>query len=310
MLEKKIINQDNFTKLEKVTKCPCCLSDENTELLKLDNDKKIKQFKEYSRIYYSDLLNDLDKNMIVLSRCLNCDHLYYKYQPSDEFLSKMYQIREYKKKENINKNINASKKKNKKFSKILKKISSINNGKKLFDFGAGDGSLQSKCEDFDIDYYGFEPIESRNNKIDNKKNFSDFQVVKSKNLKFDIVVINQVLEHLKDPLNIMNNIHSICHNKTIIYISVPNINRCKEKSRLLNSWPYDEEFGHHTLAPFQHLQGFNTKSLILLMRNSNFEVSKSIKTLLHANIDIFRILIGLFFKKISTTDILFVKKRL
>jgi len=295
--------------LKKIIKCPCCLNEEIIEFLKLDNNKKIIQYRNYSNIFYNGILNTVDQDKVILNKCLNCNHIFYKYQPSDEFLSRMYEIKENLKKKNENKNVKAIIKKNKKLTAIIKKTSSINNGSKLFDFGAGDGSLQNICESFKIDYYGYEPIEIRNNKIDNIKNFSDLKILKDKNLKFDIVIINQVLEHLKSPLDALNTIHSICHDKTMVYVSVPNINRSKEKDRLFNSWPYDEKFGHHTLSPFQHLQGFNTKSLILLMSNADFEVSKSIKTALNMNINFIRIFFGLFLKKISTTDILFVKKR-
>ena len=216
------------------------------------------------------------------------------------------------KKENLKKNLKKkteiSKKKTRKLNELIKKVTSINNGKKLLDFGAGSGSLQNICQNFNIDYFGYEPVESRSKKIDNIRNFSNFEILKNKNINFDFIVLNQVLEHMKNPLVAMTEIYSLCNDKTLVYVSVPNLNRSKEKEKLLQSWPYDKKFGHHTLAPFQHLHGFNTKSLILLMNNAGFEVSKSPRTILNMNIKFFRIFFGLFLKKISTTDILFKKK--
>ena len=113
------------------------------------------------------------------------------------------------------------------------------------------------------------------------------------------------MEHLKDPLIVMDKLKNFCHSKSIIYVSVPNFNRSKEGGDFLSSWPYDARFNHHTIAPFQHLHCFNTQSLIKLMVNSGFKIKINLKILLYFNINILRIFLGLFIKKMSTTDIIF-----
>ncbi len=91
-------------------------------------------------------------------------------------------------------------------------------------------------------------------------------------------------------------------------MSVPNFNRSKEGSNFLSSWPYDIRFNHHTIAPFQHLHCFNNESLIKLMVNSGFKIKLNLKIIFYFNLYILRIFLGLFIKKLSTTDIIFELK--
>ena len=290
------------TQIDQVFRCPCCNSENLKTILKLDKDKKINSFKEYSKKYYRNFLNNFPSEKVILAQCVFCLHLFYKYQPSEIFLYEMYSIHKKKK---IQKNSSINTKKNIYLRKVLSKILRINKCYSILDYGSGAGQFKEIAEGLNLSYYAYEPIKERN-LIDKKKNFfSNLNELQNMNIKFDIIFINQVLEHIKDPLFVMKNIKVLCHSKTIIYVSVPNFNRSKEGGKFFSSWPYDVRFNHHTIAPFQHLHCFNTLSLLKLMKNSGFKIKLNLKTIFRFSTLIFRVFLGLILKKVSTTEILF-----
>ena len=291
--------------IDQLLQCPCCLSQSFQEVLSLDNKRKKNSYSEYSKKYYQKFLDQFPFDKVVLVKCNKCLHLFYQYQPSETFLNEMYSIH----KKNKIKNLNfIDEKKVKKARKLLSKILNLSKCKTLLDFGSGSGYLKDISAEFNLDYYGYEPSKERNLILSENNIFSNFDDLSRKNIKFDIIIINQVLEHIKNPLFVMRDIKNLCHSNTIIYVSVPNFNRSKEGSKFFDSWPYDPKFNHHKLAPFQHLHCFNTYSLFKLMNNSGFKMKLDFKTILDQNIFILRILLGLVIKKISTTDIIFELK--
>tara|TARA_Y100001958_G_C21148691_1_gene485419 strand:- start:139 stop:1017 length:879 start_codon:yes stop_codon:yes gene_type:complete len=284
--------------IDQILKCPCCNNKNFITISKLDDIQKINSFKDYSKKYYQNFLNSFPHEKVILVKCDICLHLFYEFQPSESFLKSMYKIHQE----------NKIKKKNlasAKMRKILSKISKIDKHNTVLDYGSGSGSLREVARELNLNYYAYEPSKERN-LLDGEKNiFSSLQDLDNQKIKFDIIIINQVLEHLKDPLIVMNNLKNFCHSKSIIYVSVPNFNRSKEGSNFLSSWPYDIRFNHHTIAPFQHLHCFNAQSLIKLMANSGFKIKINLKIIFYFNIYILRIFLGLFIKKLSTTDIIF-----
>jgi SAM-dependent methyltransferase len=290
------------TQIDQVFRCPCCKSENLKTILKLDNDKKINSFKKYSKKYYQNFLSNFSFEKVILARCVFCLHLFYKYQPSEIFLNEMYSIHQ---KNKIKKTLSIDTKKNINIRKILSKILRVNKCYSILDYGSGAGQLKEIAEELNLSYYAYEPSEERNLIDKKKKFFSNLNELQNVNIKFDIIFINQVLEHTKDPLFVMKNIKVLCHSKTIIYVSVPNFNRSKEGGKFFSSWPYDVRFNHHTIAPFQHLHCFNTLSLLKLMKNSGFKIKLNFKTVFNFNILILRVFLGLILKKVSTTEIVF-----
>ena len=89
------------TQIDQVFRCPCCNSENLKTILKLDKDKKINSFKEYSKKYYRNFLNNFPFEKVILVQCVFCLHLFYKYQPSEIFLYEMYFYREIEKEKRI-----------------------------------------------------------------------------------------------------------------------------------------------------------------------------------------------------------------
>lgn len=98
---------------------------------------------------------------------------------------------------------------------------------------------------------------------------------KYSNNQFDCVYMDSVLEHLEDPLKIMQEVHRILKPAGLVYIGVPN------EGSLFN---YSKKYlfpliGKRGISPFikpfvppYHINGFTKISLPKIVSNSNFDV--------------------------------------
>ena len=92
--------------------------------------------------------------------------------------------------------------------------------KKILDFGCGKGHFLTLCNKINTNSYGVElNIENRNllleKKIIVKENVDDFEI------KFDLIFLNHVLEHLSDPVKILNSLKDKLNPNGEIIIEVP-----------------------------------------------------------------------------------------
>ena len=88
-------------------------------------------------------------------------------------------------------------------------------------------------------------------------NQSDFEIYKG---KFDIVVMNQVLEHLIRPLDVLKNISSLLKIGGIITVSVP---YAKKTTTILTKGAFQ---------PLEHINGFTPNSLKKILEEAGFEI--------------------------------------
>ena len=93
-------------------------------------------------------------------------------------------------------------------------------------------------------------------------------------IKFDLIYINQVLEHLENFDEFFENLNYLSKKKTIVYISVPN-------SKILKIQLIKGPF-----QPLEHLNSFNNLNLKKLFSMNNFQT-----------ISIYRILSSVLKKK-------------
>jgi methionine biosynthesis protein metW len=96
-------------------------------------------------------------------------------------------------------------------------------GKRLLDFGCGNGKFLSLCKPLASEVYGIE--------LDKRwyPQFNKFDIIVAPTLDklhhesdFDVVTMLHVLEHLPDPLTILKKIHSRIHKSSLLIIEVPN----------------------------------------------------------------------------------------
>jgi hypothetical protein len=91
--------------------------------------------------------------------------------------------------------------------------------------------------------------------------------------KFAVVQLEQVLEHVTDPLATLQTIRRHCLPDALVRVTVPNLLRADEGGALWEEWPFNGS-RPHTMAPFEHLQGFTPKSLRILVQRAGFAVRR------------------------------------
>jgi len=79
--------------------------------------------------------------------------------------------------------------------------------------------------------------------------------------KFNVVILNHVLEHMENPEEVLKKVHKILNNNGLIVVNVPNAGSLS--SRIYGkSWKY--------VLPNEHLWQFTPQSLISLLKKSGF----------------------------------------
>ena len=273
-------------------RCPACLENTN-DFLHLDSGR-LKKYLAYSQDYYDGMFHKyLDILKPELNKC-KYGHVFYKNMPSDDILSEMYSFE----KEYLN---NPARPPSQDMVQTMKKCFSII-GKKnpcILDYGAGHGRWSNAASIAGFKVVAYEPHASRTVEDNNYELALSEEDIPP--YKFDLIWLEQVMEHVKDPYVLLQDVKKYTHKDTILRLSVPNINRAKEGNEIWHQWPYNGK-SNHTLAPYQHLQGFTQKSLSKLVHRSGFQQLNSLS--LHFNEPVYKIRLTLgkvFRRGLSTT---------
>jgi 2-polyprenyl-3-methyl-5-hydroxy-6-metoxy-1,4-benzoquinol methylase len=136
---------------------------------------------------------------------------------------------------------------------------------KLLDIGAGDGSLDSFLKERGFDAYGVEP--SKIGRSIAKKYWNvDLiagEVSDIQNMRFDVINLSHVLEHVIDPLAVLEKIHNLLNDEGSLSIEVPN-SQSWEMAIFKSTYI-------HIDSP-RHIHHFNKKSLLLLLSKAGFSI--------------------------------------
>lgn len=137
---------------------------------------------------------------------------------------------------------------------------------KVLEIGSSTGILLKSLRDNGWRVTGVEPSKlAAQISVDRgiKTLIGNFEDLNFKSQKFDLVIMNHVLEHLDDPELVVEKIKSVLKSKGWLYIDVPNFGSFSSKLLKIN-WPY--------LMPEEHLWHFTYKSLEKLLGNHGFQV--------------------------------------
>ncbi len=232
-------------------KCPICLSNNTVD-----------HFLTY------DYRLHTTKSSILLKKCGNskCMHIWSAVIPTKKEIESFYKDEFYqhsKKSTDLITYLNR-----KRFFKC------INNGvrTKVLDIGAGDGSLVSFLIEKGLEAYGLEPSKVGRNIA--KKNWNvdlipgDLSDIQSK--RFDVINLSHVLEHVIDPLAILEKINNLLDDNGCLSIEVPNI----------HSWEASifKSIYINIDAP-RHIHHFNKKSLSIALSKTGFSRASTSKEL-------------------------------
>jgi SAM-dependent methyltransferase len=147
-------------------------------------------------------------------------------------------------------------------------------GKKQFsvlDVGCGTGWTSSIWARHGADVTGLEPSAPRARIARERHGFTvieSFVEGLDTNLKFDVIIIRHVLEHLKNPLQVITDLRVHLADKGLLLVIVPNID-CIGKILFREHWTW--------VLPF-HCHFFTPSSLKALLTRAGLTVAKSYQT--------------------------------
>ena len=107
-----------------------------------------------------------------------------------------------------------------------------------------------------------------NAEVSNLTNFDIFEKV-----KFDFVILNNVLEHLRDPVFVIKKIKKFLKKEGVLFIEVPNdFNKFQVSGKIINNikkkwW----------ISPPAHLNYFSHDTLEIFLKRLGFIVKKKIR---------------------------------
>jgi hypothetical protein len=279
--------------------CPICNSNKNNIVALLD-EIKFKRLIDFSTRKYNGYLQELVEDILPVVRfCLDCGHYWYQNLPNMQQLNHLYQVsqplsRSFPDRKPTNYMIREMK-------KLLDMVKSKGQKKEvtLLDFGSGFGRWSRAAADVGFVVTSFEPSKNRSLQKDLPyrlvANYRQFQ-----SQKFDSILLEQVLEHVPDPLKILGQLKNNCHKDTLIKIAVPNIYRNKDGKDVWKTWPYNGE-APHILAPYEHLQGFCPKSMDMMIQKAGFKNLSLYQELRYTKFNFLRRLLGKIIPQISST---------
>lgn len=156
------------------------------------------------------------------------------------------------------------------FNLMLNLIERYKDPGKILDIGCGLGIFLYLAKKRGWKPSGIEISKFASNYAKNKLKLN---VINSDNLNtfeddfFDVIVVNHVLEHIENPLLILNQIKEKLNLNGILFIGVPNINGLYPRLQKEN-WP--------SLRPKTHIYQFTPKTLKALLKKVNFKPIKLI----------------------------------
>ncbi len=226
-------NVENKSGWKKISKCPVC------------NYKKKKIW--------------LKKNNISIYECLNCKTGFSAYIPKN--LSEIYDMDS-----EIDDKINNHKKRSNYFLKKfgIDRIRFIKNFKKqgdLLDFGCGTGEFVNFAKKY-FNVAAFDFSSKLTKFVENTYKVKTYSKLNKINKKFDVITLYDVLEHVENPLKLLNTLKSLLKKNGLIVVYSPN----------KNSLSFDILGSKSNLctAPF-HLTYFNNETISKYLRK-NFDV--------------------------------------
>jgi 2-polyprenyl-3-methyl-5-hydroxy-6-metoxy-1,4-benzoquinol methylase len=234
--------------------CPVCNTSEN--LIKLN-------FHYQDDDVFDKIKIDINLPQVSLCQCLKCSHHFANPQLTNIILDKYYSLHNstlY----NIDRISNAEKYVLRN-QKIVKKIETLKKGGKILEIGCGLGHLLARFDKQKWDCHGVEPSFIAANFAKENSGaeiVNDFLNEKTYKIKFDVVILIDVLEHLKNPIELMRLIYNYLEDNGIVVLSTGDIDSCAYQVSKYY-WSY---FGS-----WEHISFFSEKSILHLLNESRFK---------------------------------------
>ena len=171
-------------------------------------------------------------------------------------------------------------------------ITLVGNNKKVLEIGTASGYIAKILSERGCKITG---IEENPTLADSAKEFTEKIIVGdietldlTKNLgneKYDVILLGDVLEHLKHPEKLLKKLHDFLNDDGYLVCSIPNISHILIRLKLLNG-----EFNYEStgLMDEDHLKFYTLKTIISMLAKGKFKIQKLCKVkqefhLIHRN---------------------------
>lgn len=146
----------------------------------------------------------------------------------------------------------------------------------LLEVGVGEGFFLAKAKEKGWNVTGIDfndnGVKKFNPELTEKMKLGNaFDLLKeccTNNNKFDVCIIQNVLEHVIDPRELLNDLRNLLTKDGIVVVRVPN-DYSRTQTRAMELGHINNEFW---VAPPEHLNYFNTKNLIDFIKSINFHI--------------------------------------
>jgi Methyltransferase domain len=281
-----------------IHQCPACAAPNPTSIVQLDSVRR-EAFLRFDEIKYGGVMSNwLEEIPVEVLGCRECGHAWYMYQPEPDQLSLMYSAGRPLLGSATSTNA-PSAAMQQEMRKVRRLFPAVDREPLLLDYGSGRGrwARAAVAEGFRV--VAYEPSVERGHETS-----PPFQLVHSESdlqgMKFDVIHLEQVLEHVPDPLETLTTLKALCGPHTVVRIAVPNILRDPSGTRIWETWPFDGK-SPHVLAPFEHLQGFTPSSLRQLCRRAGYRPISPFRIVQTHPTNLLRQWIGHLWPRLGTT---------
>lgn len=255
--------ETSLKEIQFLADCPCCGAP-NAETVFAPDASAWERFLELSRNTYGGIMDGWRNSLsLTIRRCCICGHLWHADCPDQDNLFYMYAAAAARKASTLTStNINNIPGPVWRHIGALSRLAPRRKNARIrfLDYGSGYGLWARAAQMMEFDVYGFEPVASRQKA--EQRGASTAQIASALDeLKpggYDIINLEQVLEHVPHPVETLRELRRIGAQNCIIRISVPDVHSGTAPG-FWDSFPYDGR--QHILSPYEHLQGFNYASL-------------------------------------------------
>lgn len=216
----------------------------------------------------------IDEESWHFVQCSNCGQKFHKRILTDEWLQTYYS--EWISAAAIEDFLERSAQSNTKFEKAKRWVEHVLQIEKhtrvlqkerpvrILDFGCGDGDFLSHCAQFGFDCHGIDFSSSRyeRSNIDFYPSVDVLFDDQTMNVKFDVVTMFEVLEHLAEPLETLSMLTKLLNTGGLFILETPD---CKTVTTISNVSDYRH------IHPLGHINGFTAESMKKIADNAGLE---------------------------------------
>ena len=258
--------------------CPCCLSTNHKTIYQISySDPSIRK-------YFHELYENLGPGVefeylegadYVVQECGECGALFQRDVPGTELMERLYEhwldpktlFDIYRSERNARYFRSAANQ----IAMAIDATRRLPANVKFLDFGMGWGYWSAIAKGFGCDVYGCELSDARTENA-NRLGIKVLAPEEIEGMKFDVINVEQVLEHLVTPYDLLVDLKQVLDIGGVIRTSVPHCADLKHRLSIAD-WgaPFNGKNSLNDIAPLQHINFFSNDSLLVMGRKAGLE---------------------------------------